>query len=512
MAKKRRRRGFAALAAIVGLAAWPGCQRATADRGTLTIAVRADVTGFFPNPPFANEGYSFDVNWNVFEGLVRFDSRMRIEPALAERWENPDDRTYVFELRPGLSFSDGRPVTADDVAASLEVAIRRDWVSRDYLQAIERVRALGPRRVEIRTRFPYSILLSKLPWGLVLPAAALASDPVPALGTGPYRLESWTPGREFVLARNRHFRGPAPAFSRARFLVVPEAQERVARLVRGEVDVADQIPLEAIEALRAKRELQVFAGPGSRVLFLNLRMDQPPFSDARVREAVDLAIDRMELIRRALAGRTEAASQIVPPGVAGYNPSLKLTRAEPGRARRLLAAAGYADGLSIRLDGPNNRYVNDRQILEEVARQLGSVGIRVEVNALDKREFYRLAGSGGSRFHLMGWACQTGEAGDVLDALLHSRGGPMGNNNTTGVSDSELDRLIEASNSSLDQPLRIARLQEAMARAGSLRPVIPLLVQTEAVAASRRIRWDPAPSYALRLEQMRPAEQDGPRF
>jgi peptide/nickel transport system substrate-binding protein len=99
-----------------------GCDSAApkaAARSSVTIAVRADVTGFFPNPPILNEGYTMDVNWNLYEGLVRYDNRFRIEPAVAQRWENPDDRTYVFDLRPGLRFADGRAVSAEDVAASL---------------------------------------------------------------------------------------------------------------------------------------------------------------------------------------------------------------------------------------------------------------------------------------------------------------------------------------------------------------------------------------------------------
>ena len=161
-------------------------------------------------------------------------------------------------------------------------------------------------------------------------------------------------GRELVLVRNDYFQGPPPAVARARFVVEPDAQERIAKLFRGEADVADHVPLDQVDALRQKG-LQVFSGPTLRVLFLGLRVDTPPFDDPRVREAIDLSLDREELIRRAYQGRTVPASQTVPPAGVGYNPAIPVTTPNQVRARALLAEAGHAQGLTLRLDGPRNR-------------------------------------------------------------------------------------------------------------------------------------------------------------
>ncbi len=498
----------APLAAIAVLFATAECKRAPAPSPrTLTIAVRADVTGFYPEQPISDEAYTYDVNWHVLEGLVRFGPSLLPEPALAERWENPDERTYVFYLRPGLRFSDGRPVTAADVAASLEAARERKWVTRDYLNAVESVRATDRLRLVVRTRFPYFILLSKLPWGMVLPADSLASPSIPPIGTGPYRLESWSPGRGFVLTRNPHYRGPQPAFGQARFVVVPDGRERIASLLAGEADVVDHVPLDAVDELQERPEIRVFTGQSLRVIFLGLRVNEPPFSDPRVRQAVDLAIDRDELIRLAYGGRTVPASQIVPRAVVGFDPGLPVTVPDRARAGDLLAEAGHAAGLTIRLDGTNNRYVYDREILEEVRRQLALVGIRVEVNAMDKREFFPMAFSGRSKFHLLGWECQSGEAGQALDSIIHSRtSGMLGGANTTGLVDAELDKLIDRTNSTMDPRERTASLQQAMRRVAELRAVLPLLVQAQAVAVSRRVRWEPPVGFALRVADMQPAE------
>jgi peptide/nickel transport system substrate-binding protein len=479
-----------------------GAPRPPGGAQTITLAVRADVTGFFPNPPIWNEGYTLEANRNIFEGLVELDREFRLRPALASHWENPDERTYVFDLRPGLEFSDGRPVTADDVVASLEAPRRRGWVTRDYLQAIDSVRALGRSRVEVKTRFPYLILLSKLPWGLVLPRAALDQSPVPTIGTGPYKLASWTPGRGFVLLLNPRYRGPRPAFDRAVFDVVPDGEERLDRVRKGLADVAEQVPFESIAAAE-KAGLTVIARPGNRMLFLCLRVDAPPFSDPRVREAFDLALDRVELNRRVFLSRAEPASQMVPATIVGFDPGLTVVGPDRERARRLLREAGFGGGLRVRLDGPVNRYVNDVGVLHEVARQLADVGVTVEVNGLEKGALYALTDRGESVFHLLGWACQSGEAGGVLDAVLHSRGGGLlGGDNTTGLADPTLDQLIEDSNEAKTLQARTAALRRALRRVANLRAVLPLVVQTEAVAVSKRVRWDPPLNFALRLKDM----------
>jgi peptide/nickel transport system substrate-binding protein len=447
------------------------------------------------------------VNGNIFEGLVRFDRNHNLEPGLAERWESPNSHTTVFTLRKGVRFSNGQPLTAQDVAASINGARTRRWPTRDYFQAIDSVRALDAERVEVITRFPYPVLLTKLTWGYVLPAEALEVNPVATVGTGRYRLERWVPGQELILAANPHYRGEQPAFARVRFVVTPSFRDRLEMVNRGQAQLADTVPLEEIDALSSRSDLRVVRRTGIRVLFLVVRLDRAPFTDPRVREALDVAIDRQELIARALAGRGEVATQIVPRAIVGFNPKILPARFDPERARRLLAQAGHPKGLDLRLDGPDNRYVNDRLILDEVARQLARVGVRVTVAARDKLEHFPFILAGRSDFHLIGWACESGDAGDALDHLAHTPvEGRLGSTNTLGLADPELDRLIEESDRSQGRLERVERLQAAMLRMAKLRPVLPLVVLTEAAVLSSRIEWDPGPNFALRLHEIKPAE------
>jgi peptide/nickel transport system substrate-binding protein len=229
---------------------------------------------------------------------------------------------------------------------------------------------------------------------------------------------------------------------------------------------------------------------------------------------VDLALDREELVRRVLHGQAAVATQLVPPAVFGYNAAITAPRPDRERARRLLAEAGHAQGLEVRLDGPNNRYVRDLEILQDVSRQLAEVGIRVTIRTRPKDEYLRYLARGDSSFYLLGWTCDTLQAGDALDGLMRSpTAGTAPNMNYQGLADPVLDGLIDRANQTASLDGRRALLGQALARVGQLHAVIPLEVQPEAVAFSEAVTWEPPPSFALRLHEMtrtRPAAAQAP--
>jgi peptide/nickel transport system substrate-binding protein len=348
------------------------------------------------------------------------------------------------------------------------------------------------------------VLLSHLPAGFILPQAALARTPVPAIGTGRYRLAGRVPGTSVLLVANPFYREPA-SFASLLFRVIPDGDARVQALLSGAVQLIENVPARLVADLERRSDLVLAERPGLRVLFLALRMDAPPFSAAPVREALDLALDRDELIRRVFAGRATRATQLVPPAVLGYDPSIMAPTPDLARARMLLAQAGYPSGFAVRLDGPRDRYRHDALILDEVARQLAQVDVRVSVNARPKQEFFD-ALEQHLEFYLLGWACNTIHAGDALDALMHSpRPGGLGANNVQGLRDPQLDALIDAANRSPTLAQRRLLLASALGRVAALRPILPLVVQTEVLAWSRALTWTPPLDMALRLEGALPA-------
>ena len=467
------------------------------EAATLTVAVQADITGLYP--ALRNESYSFTVNANMLEGLTALGHDLGPQPALADRWENPDEHTWLLHLRPGVRFSDGKPVRVRDVVASVRYAAGAD-ATRTLLAPIESVEGLSEELVRIRTRFPCPVLLAHLAFAFVLPEATLSEQAgPPPPGTGPFKVEEWLRGSELVIVRNPRFRGPPPAFDRVRFVVTADPGQRLDALRTGRADIIDNVPMGEIDTLRRSSTLRVVSRPSLRVLFLAMRVDEPPFSNPLVREAVDIALDRGELVNRAMGGFGTPSAQLVPPPVLGYNPDIRITAPDPKRARELLRAAGYPGGFSVRLDGPTNRHARGVEIMGEVARQLGEIGVKVEVSAMPKEEFFRLADSGRYQLLLYGWSCETIQAGEALDELIHTAP-PDTAPNVAFFSDPGIDRLIDMADRSPLISERSDLLARALAAVARARPVVPLVIQNESFAFSaRRVAWDPSLDMALHI-------------
>jgi peptide/nickel transport system substrate-binding protein len=459
----------------------------------LAIGMAADVTGIYP--AVRDESFTAAVMSNAYEGLTRLDRDMGAVPALAERWENPDDRTWIFTLRRGVRFSDGSALRVDDVVASLRHAVGSP-VTRHMFAGLTLVEPLGEDRVRVHTQGPTPTLLSLLTQAYVVPAHALEGD-APAPSTGPYAIDSWTRGQQLLMRRNTFGREPGP-WPGLRFLVIPRTQERIQALQEGRIQVADGIPPDVV-----LREARVVSRPGLRVLFLALRTDQPPFADRRARLAVDLALDRSLLVRRALDGHGTPATQLVPPTVFGFNRAIARPVVDPERSRGLLRALPPPG--RIRLDGPRNRYVGGDRILDEVARQLRGVGFDIVVNATDKEAFFESVGAADQRMFLFGWSCDGADAANALGALLHSpTPGGLGVGNAQGYSDPALDALIDLALAARSMTTRGDALARALARVAEERPIVPLVVQHETLAIAPQVAWDPPADMSLRLQDARP--------
>ena len=428
-----------------------------------------------------------------------------MKPALVSTWSNPDDRTWVFRLREDIRFSDGTPLTSADIVASLRAAVEKPFPTAAFLSAIAKVEANGPFEFRVTTREPSAVLPSYLTAAFVISARALAQSPVLPVGTGPYVYSGRIPGREIILTRNP-FHDPPTPFDEVRLRVLPDPGDRVAALLEGRVDIADNIPLEAVDRLSRESRLVVLVRPGIRVLYLAPRVDRPPFADLRAREALDLAFDRDELNARVYLGRGTPASQPVPVAVAGYDASIPVVRADRKRARALIHAASGGAGIDVVLDAPNDRYLNDVALAHEAKRQMELAGFRVTVRTRPKAEYFPFLARGEAQLYLFGWGCDTLEAGDVLDGAFRSRAASGArNDNYQGLADAGIDRATDAASRAPHVGERLAHLRTAMNRIRAIRAAIPLVVMPETIAFSKRITWSPPPTFVLRLHEIRQA-------
>lgn len=428
---------------------------------------------------------------HIYDALVEFDARLRPIPSLAERWENPDALTWRFHLRPGPRFHDGLPLEVADVIETLERA-RRHQKSRQAgaLVAVAEIRQVGERSLELHTIEPYPILLNKLATLSIVPRGA-PDEIVDPVGTGPYRVVRRGTESIELAAVGDHWRlGPDNPRTYPREVVIDfvgGGEERMRGLLEGRYDLVDDLSTRLSAEAAAQPGVRLESLSSLGVTYLQLDVAKKPWDDLRVRRAVDLLIDRDQLVMEELDGRGQAVGQLVSTNVFGFNPELAPTRRDPAAARRLLAEAGYPGGLDIEIE-----YRDGRDIVA-LARQLADGGVRARGVTRPWGEMYRRLQSGEIGAYLGTWVCTSGDASDLLDRKLHTpdpaRG--WGDANWSRYSNAELDRLIEESQQVISPLQRGALLKKAMALTAADLAFLPLYSRFEVYGVRRELDWTP---------------------
>jgi peptide/nickel transport system substrate-binding protein len=478
------------------MAALASCAPPSPPHDSLTILLTNDVRSLDPNAEV--EQVTDAVLSNVYEPLVDLDEDLQPRPVLAESWEHPQPERWRFRLRKNVRFHDGAPLTAEAVRAAIDgvrLAPARSEASQ-FLHDVRDVVVVDAGTVDIVTQGPRALLANLSFLHVTKPNAAGA---FPALaGTGPYRLKERTPGQNVSMERWDDYWGPRPEFGFAAFEPVSEAEDRLRRVERREADIAYAIPPEL--ATTPRPGVRIARGAGLTVMYLGFGMaprPENPFTDLRVRQAFHLAIDRAEILRRVLHGTGAVPTQPVAPRVFGFNPDLAVPPYDPERSRRLLADAGHARGLRVRLDYPKGRDAAARLLQEQLSR----VGVAVETVALDRGELWEQASR--SSLFFAGWDCSTGESGEFYQFCLHTPGGGYGAANYGGFSHPRLDQIVETNAAVLDQRRRQALLQEAAGIVMEQLPVLPLYVEDEIFAVRAGLTFPPRADNALRLSEVR---------
>jgi peptide/nickel transport system substrate-binding protein len=473
---------------------------ATAPAAALRIGLAADITSLDPHLLAAQP--NLVAARHMFESLVDVDERTRLIPGLATSWRPLDARTWEFKLRSGVTFHDGTPLTVDDVIYSLQrpLGMKGAGGYAAYVRSIAELRAADASTLHVITRTPYGALPEDINSILIVSrraaehATSADFDAGRALvGTGPYRYASYARGDRLKLVRYDGYWGKKPAWDAVELRTLVTDPVRTAALVSGQVDAIENVPSADYARLRAEGRYTFSQAVSWRTLFVHLdqfRAHPPgvsatngaplagnPYMDVRVRRAMSLAIDRRALTRVMLEGLAVPAANVVSPGVFGHDPALEPDPYDPGAARRLLAEAGYAAGFSVTLAGPNNRYMNDDQVLQAVAQMLARVGLRPQVQVAPLNVFLARMRKQEASAALLGWGSFAADL--ALRSLLATPDAAKGYGawNWARYSNPALDALVTQSLATVDHAQREALARRASRIVANDAAIIPLYHQ-----------------------------------
>jgi peptide/nickel transport system substrate-binding protein len=448
---------------------------------------------------------------NFYEPLVATDRRMRLRPALAQSWESPDPVTWIFHLRPSVRFHSGRMMKAADVVYSLKrLRDDRNLELGSYVFDIEEISAPDSMTVRIRTRRPVTILLAKLQYVYIVPAGSTGAElSARENGTGPYMLAEWKSGSHLGMRRYEGYWGEKPVFARARFSLGRSPRDAVRDLLRGESQLVQSNSREIESVIGSSGSFVIDRRSSLFVTFLAFNFSPEPsrfcsvrpnpFRDPRVRRAIDLAIDRHR-IAALHAGRTLPAIELVAPFVFGFNPSIPGPTPDSAESRRLLQKAGFPDGFDVTLH--TNASMADTATL--VGEMLGAIGIRVNARTLPDPEFFDLLSKRQSALFLARYGCDTGDASEVFDQLIHSSDTRrrLGETNHGDYSNPAIDAAIEASAEEQSVAARSDMLRSLMARVLDDRPVIPLAINEDVFVRRKGYEWQPRGDSDIRAAEI----------
>ena len=480
---------------------------------TLTIGVRGGPDSI--DPHFTATGTHAEALKHVFDTLVWSGDGLELEPRLAESWRAINDTTWEFKLRRGVKFHDGSDFTAADVKFSIE---RIPLVSGPnpttiYVRRVKETKIIDAHTLHIVTDGAAPVLpndfirlfivSSKAAAGLTKETANEAfNSGKAAIGTGPYKYVSWQPKGDLVLDRFDNFWGPKEPWARHVRKEIPNDAARVAQLKAGQLDLITRVPATDVAALKRDPKINVQTVDTVYVFNVELDMrekalnvtakdgsalDKNPFRDLRVREAMDLAIDRKTLAEVSMEGMGKAVNQMVTPSIFGFNKTLGERRYDPVAARRLLADAGYPNGFRTQFSFTQDRLPGDRQVGTSIAQMLAAIGIDAQPNAQPAAVFFPARTRGDFSMSMSGWGTLTGEAHYTLSSLAHSndKERKMGAFNVLGYNNPVMDKLLQDAAVEMDIGKRRKFLEDANALLEKDRQRLPIVAVGSAWAMQK---------------------------
>ncbi len=432
----------------------------------------------------------------IYESLVRYDKNYQIQPALATKWTQISPTQVRFELRRGVKFHDGAPFTADDVVFSITRVMTPPSNMQSSVQSVKEVKKVDDFTVDLILKGPNPVLLRELTEARIMNKAwAEKNNSLKAQdyagkeenfasrnanGTGPFMLVGWQPDVKLTLKKNPNWWDkPAGNVDEVVFTPIKSAATRTAALISGQVDFVVDPPPQDLPRMKASPDLKLVEGAENRTIYLGLdqfRDELPgagtpgknPLKDKRVRQALYQAIDSAGIHSRTMRNLSVPAGTMVAPMVHGWTKQLdeRASKYDVEAAKKLLADAGYPQGFALKLDCPNDRYVNDEAICQAVTAMWTRIGVKTTLQTAPMSQFVSRVMNNDVNAYLFGWGVATFDALYTLDSLMSTKDGKTaaGVYNGGRISDPKLDVTINQIKVEMDAPKRDALIHEALQR------------------------------------------------
>lgn len=446
--------------AILFSTALSGCHHRTEDAGTVVVAIESSPNSL--DPRVGTDAMAERIGGLIFDALVRKDEHFEMRPWLATSWEQPDPLTWIFHLRHGVCFHDGRRLGAEDVAYTINSLVDGSLLTSKSgaFAHVSEASALDPLTLRIRMKSADASLLFNLSDGLfgVVPNHAGKDFWQAPVGSGPFRFVSAEQDKDVLVERNPDYWAGPPKLGHVRFAVIPDAVTVALELQKGSVDIAsNELTLDMIHALDGRSGLKTETGEASPVMYLNFNVagsrQTNPLVDFRVRQAIACALDRQEIIDAVWRGKARLADTLLPPSHWATAPAADLTLwlHNLPKARALLAQAGYANGLHLEMKTSTDE--TTRLVAEILQQQLASAGIQLTLRSSEFGTFYADVSGGRFQMYALRWI----GSNEDPDIFRYAYGGdrfPPKGGNRGHYTNAELDRLLTSAAATTDQSMR----------------------------------------------------------
>jgi peptide/nickel transport system substrate-binding protein len=477
---------------LAGLVVLTGCHSATRDSRTVVFLIESSPANL--DPRIGTDGQSEHIDELLFDGLVARDASFHFTPALAESWEQPEPLTLVFHLRDGVRFHDGCPLTARDVAWTVN-SIRTGQVispkAASYA-SVETVEARDARTVVFHLKHADNFLLTNLSTGAfgVVPEGSGGEFWRHPVGTGPFRFVSQQIDQDVVVERNPLSWTGEPKIERVRFRVVPDAITESLELEKGSADAeVNSLPMDSLAVLGTRPSLVVEDSAGTQIQYLGFNLRDPMLRDARVRQAIACAIDRKLLIQTLLRGHAQPAESLLPQGHWAWSGDVERYEYDPARAARLLDEAGHPagrDGVRFHLTMKTSTTEDTRLLAAVLQQQLAGVGIALDLRSYEYATFYSDVTRGAFQMYSLRWIGGN-EQPDIFTYVYATASFSPQGANRGHYSNARLDALLTDAAQNTDTARRRADYVEAQQILARDLPAINLWYRDTVVVHNRRL-------------------------